>query len=247
MLPARFRKLALLLSLCAALTGCSATPVIHPQAANDTIFLPGVGGDTPVYANAIDALRDAGDPDRLEILNWGYGWLLFFVTINDGPLHHDTEKKLVAEIMQWRSAHPGSRIVLIGHSAGAGVILGALARLDPGVVVGPVVLLAPAVSPEYDLRPILAHVTVVHVFYSEADSFWQGFGPTIFGLYDGDHGDGAGRKGFELRGLTEIQKRQIVQHPYDPKWKALGNDGGHFDSCDPKFVAKVIRPLIQAP
>jgi pimeloyl-ACP methyl ester carboxylesterase len=230
-----------------AAAGC-ATPVVAPQRPDTVIIVPGIGGDGGqggVYAQIVHGLKDAGSPDCLRIFNWGCSWALFPVTLSSGSLHHDAEFKLAAQIIQWRKDHPGSRIALIGHSAGAGVVVGALARLDDSTIVGPVILLAPALSPDFDLRPALAHASIIHVFFSPDDWFWQGIGSFIFGGYDGVHRDGAGRKGFTLTQLTPQQKTKVVQHPWQAQWKSLGEDGGHFDWMSEKFVQKVIAPLAQ--
>jgi pimeloyl-ACP methyl ester carboxylesterase len=226
--------------------GCAGTATIAPQRPDTVVVVPGLGGDGGVYAQVVYALRDAGSRDCLKIFDWGYGWGLFFVTISSDGLHRDTEQRLVEAVAQWRAEHPGSRIVLIGHSAGAGVILGTLARLGGDTTVGQIILLAPAVSPEYDLRPALKHASVIHVFYCRDDIFWEGIGPTIFGGYDGVHGSGAGRLGFSLVHLTEAEKQKVVQHPYQAAWKSLDYDGGHFNSLSAPFIAKVIKPLIDA-
>ena len=56
--------------------------------------------------------------------------------------------------MAWRRSPGCRRIDLIGHSAGGGVILGALRRLPADVPVDRVVLLSPSVSPGYELPPV---------------------------------------------------------------------------------------------
>jgi pimeloyl-ACP methyl ester carboxylesterase len=227
--------------------GC-ATKVIHPEAQSTVIVVPGIGGDGPDYAQVTHALRDAGDNDCLQVFEWGLHMPLFFITISDKGIHDRTEQRLLARVTAWRTEHPGSRIVLIGHSAGAGVVLGMLARMEPNQApIGPVILLAPAVSPKYDLTSALRRVTVMHVFFSQDDGFWQGFGPTVFGGYDGFHGNGAGRLGFVISTFNKDEQSKLVQHPFDPRWNKLGNHGGHFDSLSPDFVQQVLKPLIDAP
>ncbi|MGD1275795.1 MAG: hypothetical protein ABR964_01065 [Tepidisphaeraceae bacterium] len=224
--------------------GC-ASRVIAPDAPNTVIVVPGIGGDADEYTTACRALADAGSRDCLQVFDWGLKWPLFFLTISWPDLHEHTEIKLAALITRWRAAHPQSRIVLIGHSAGAGVILGALARLDDRVgEVGPVILLAPAVSPDYQLKPALGHVRVIHVFYNKDDDFWQGIGPAIFGNYDGAHRNGAGKRGFTLTGLDADQRTKVIQHPYQKEWDKLGQHGGHFDWLAHDFVARVLMPLV---
>ncbi len=159
-------------------------------------------------------------------------------------MHDSTERSLVDLINQWRKDHPSARICLIAHSAGAGVVLEALSRLDETVVIGSVILLAPDVSPDYRLGPALRHTNVIHVFYSEHDFFWQGGGTLVFGTYDGAHRDGAGRTGFTLADLTDAEKKKVVQHPYQGEWKQYDNGGGHFDWLSGIFASQVLKPLI---
>jgi pimeloyl-ACP methyl ester carboxylesterase len=223
--------------------GC-ATARVAPNRANTVIVVPGVGGDGPPYGGVLHSLEAHGSGDCLQVSDWGSAWPVFFFSISSEAWHRDAEEHLAEEITQWRREHPGSRIVLIAHSAGAGVTMGALARLDRGVVVGPVILLAPDLSPEYDFRPALQHVDVVHVFFSAKDDFFQGLGPEVVGTYDHVHCDGAGRMGFTLAGLNRLEKARVVQHPYEDDWHGLENDGGHYDWLAEKFVAGVIEPII---
>lgn len=230
----------------ALLTGC-ATTVIAPQRPNTVIVLPGIGGDSPVYTQVVRSLYDHGSDDCLRVFSWGYSWPLFWFTNSSEALHDFTEQQLADQIVQWRADHPHSQIVLIAHSAGAGVVVGALSRLSGPIQVGPVILLAPSLSPDFDLRPALKHAGIIHVFYNPDDDFWQGWGPTIFGTYDGAHRDGAGRKGFSLTSLSPAEKARVIQHPYQSEWNDLGNHGGHFDWMAEPFVAAVLKPLIQQP
>lgn len=225
------------------LVGC-ATPPVHIDRPNTVIVVPGIGGDGGVYAQIVHSLRDHGSPDCLEVSDWGSSYPIFFISISSQTWHDHAESDLCAKIESIRANHPGGRIALIAHSAGAGVVAGALRRLPEGVRVGPVIFLAPALSPKFDLAPMLAHTTTLHVFYSPDDDFWQGLGPTIFGNYDRVHSGGAGRWGFKLVGLDEAQRARVIQYPYQPQWKAMGNDGGHYDWMAERFVGEVILPLI---
>jgi pimeloyl-ACP methyl ester carboxylesterase len=238
------RALRLCAKLCLLiLTACS-TPAIHTGRANTVIVVPGIGGDGPVYGQILDSLREHGSQDCLQVSDWGSSYPIFFISISSPTWHEHAERDLAGKIEAIRAAHPDARIAFIAHSAGAGVVAGALSRLPPGMIVGPVIFLAPALSPKFDLRPMLAHSNIVHVFYSPADDFWQGVGPTIFGNYDRAHSSGAGQWGFKLIGLSDAEKMKVIQHPYDAKWKALGNNGGHYGWMATAFVGEVIEPLI---
>jgi pimeloyl-ACP methyl ester carboxylesterase len=228
------------------LSGC-ATNVIAPQRPDTVIILPGIGGDGAVYGQVARSLADHGCDDCLRVFGWGYSWPLFWFTMSSSTLHDYTERQLADQIVAWRKIHPHSRIILIAHSAGAGVVVGALSRLSGPIEVGPVILLAPALSPGFDLRPALKHADIIHVFYNSNDEFWQGWGPTIFGTYDGAHTDGAGRLGFSLATLSPEEKARVFQHPYQSTWNSLGNHGGHFDWMAEPFVGVVLKPLIDPP
>jgi pimeloyl-ACP methyl ester carboxylesterase len=240
----RLRLLPATVPLLTLLGGCS-TPDTHPQSPNLVLLLPGVGGDASVYAQAMDSLAAHHNTDHLRIQNWGYGWLLFLVTLNSNGLHEETERKVAEQIVQQRDRYPSSRIVLIGHSAGAGVVLGALTRLPDAMQIGPVILLAPDLSPDFDLGPALAHATAIDVFYSSHDWFWQYFGPVFASTYDHVNRPGAGLRGFTLSSLTPEQRKKVTQYAYEGNWKSLGDDGGHFDWLAPDFFAAVIEPLIE--
>jgi len=211
------------------------------------IVVPGLGGDGDVYAQVVRSLYDHGSDDCLRVFGWGYSWPLFWFTISSSTLHDFTERQLADQIAQWRMDHPHSHIVLIAHSAGAGVAVGALSRLSGPIEVGPVILLAPSLSPDFDLRPALKHADIIHVFYSPNDDFWQGWGPIIFGTYDGAHRDAAGRTGFSLANLSPSEKARVIQHPYQSEWNDLENHGGHFDWMAEPFVGAVLKPLIDPP
>ncbi len=241
------RPLFFVCGLLAALAAGCATKTLQPDKPDLVLVIPGIGGDGGVYGGVVQALRDGGSNDCLAVSDWGSSYPLFFISISSGAWHESAEKKLAAKLVEWRAAHPQSRLALIAHSAGAGVALGALARLPAGMQVGPVILLAPALGQRFDLAPALRHATAIHVFFSGDDFFWQGIGPIVFGNYDGVHANGAGRRGFALTGLTAAEKSKVVQHPFQKQWRALGNDGGHFDWLARPFVEAVIEPIVDGP
>jgi pimeloyl-ACP methyl ester carboxylesterase len=220
--------------------------VISPHSRDTVIVVPGIGGDDSNYDGVCTALQDGGDKDCLQVFNWGFGWGLFPINAGSQIEHYYAEKDFVSFLIKWRRDHIGGRIVLIGHSAGAGVILGALPQLpaDFGSV-GPVIFLEPDVSPGYNLHPALQRMTMLHTFYSSHDVFWQGIGSSIFGTYDGWHEPGAGQGGFKLAGLGETDKAKLIQHSYQEDWRKLGNDGGHFDGLAHDFVIQVLKAIIE--
>jgi pimeloyl-ACP methyl ester carboxylesterase len=231
-----------LILLLALLCGCAGTS--GPKD-GDVIFLsPGVDGDGPRYASLKDGLRDAGVKQRIDTVDWGAPRLLFFLNFSNDSVHREAEEKLASQIESWRKDWPDARIDLIGHSAGCGVILGALPRLPVDLRVSHVILLAPSVSPTYSLAPALEHVQKIDVFYSDRDNVFLSWRTGNFGTYDNVKTRAAGNCGFDLSALTAAQRAKVTQHPYDPVWKDLGNDGGHFGTTSRKFSNQELAPLL---
>lgn len=233
----------LVIGMIAATAGCGGT-MGQVNSADCVMLVPGISGDGFWY----DGLRrgiGAGAPQvAVQTVNWGVPLPLFMLNTQTSMIHRDAEKKLVKRIHEWQEKRPGGTICLVGHSAGAGVILGALEKLDAGVQVERVVLLSPAVSPGYPLEAALSHVRdSMHVFYSDGDTFWLGWSARNFGAYDRKKEESAGKVGFRL--LCDAMTKKVVQHAYEPAWKPLGHDGGHFGCTRQAFAEQVLGPLVR--
>ncbi|MFI5380064.1 MAG: hypothetical protein ACHRHE_12265 [Tepidisphaerales bacterium] len=227
------------------LTGCTSSSL--PDSKDLVLLVPGAGGDGPWYSSLREGLTEGGVDLPVRKLSWGAPLPLYIVNLQDTSIHDGAERKLAERIIQWRQAHPDGKLILLGHSAGCGVILGAMARLDPTVHVDHVVLLAPSVSPAYDLHPAAEHVDRrIDVFHSDRDTLWLQWRTGHFGTYDNVKTPAAGNVGFDLSSLDESLRGRITQHPYDPDWQRLGNDGGHSGALSRAFVARIIAPLLRS-
>src|SRR5205814_4294428 len=115
-----------------------------------------------------------------------------------------------------------------------------------GLNVEHVVLLAPSVSPGYNLMPSLRHVNVqLHLFYSNQDIVFLKWRTGTFGTYDNIKTPAAGHLGFSPNPpLPADLAGKLVQHNYDPKWGELGDDGGHLGPIAHDFVREIVAPLL---
>ena len=215
---------------------------------SDVIFLVhGAGGPGHEYRSLIAGLRDAGVESPVQVVEWGAPPPLFFLNFQSQSIHNRAERDLAERIGNWRRQRPESRIDLIGHSAGGGVVLGALGRLNPEVSVDTVVLLAPSVSPGYELAPALAHLRgPLHVFHSDRDRLFLSWRTSTFGTYDNVRTKAAGNVGFSLASLSIGEARQVEQHPYDSRWSQHDNDGGHFGTLSRDFANRIVAPVLQS-
>jgi len=244
------RSLLILYSLLLVVTGCSSggTRALGDAPSERIVcFVPGVGGGGGTYSGLKKALIESGASD-LRVLEWGASGPLFVMNFQDPGLHEKAENELAGWIRKWLEAKPGCVIDLVSHSAGGGVILGALKRLDGTMKVRNVVLLSPSVSPGYDLAPALRHVSgEMHNFHSERDVASLKWRTGTFGTYDNVKTPAAGHGGFKAATpLPAELAGKLVQHPYDPAWEALGNDGSHTGAVAGDFARKWVTPLVKA-
>jgi len=214
--------------------------------ADRVFFVPGVAGDGPWYGPLREGLREGGVAAKIETVKWGMPPPMTMLNFQAGWVHREAERKLAGKIARWRSEHSEGHLSLVAHSAGCGVVLGALSQLPGDVHVDDVLLLSPSVSPQYDLSPPVEHVRGrLHVFHSENDAMFLGWRARTFGTYDNVKTEAAGRRGFSgLERLPAEVGRRVVQHAYQPQWRALGNDGGHFGATAHRFAANVLAKLL---
>jgi hypothetical protein len=227
--------------------GCAHSSLGPPDAPRVVMFIPGVAGDGPWYAELKRALlganshQNGAESIRVETFNWGAPLPLFVLNFNSRRIHVSAEIELARRITEMRT-----NLSIVAHSAGCGVALGAIARLDAADRVDHLILLAPSVSPGYDLAAAMRRLRGrLHVFHSDRDSFFLSWRTSTFGTYDGIKSRAAGNTGFDLRRLEPMLARRVVQHAYDPAWKSLGNDGGHDGLLAGRCVQTVIAPLLR--
>jgi pimeloyl-ACP methyl ester carboxylesterase len=162
--------------------------------------------------------------------------------------HARRQGQLLAElVLAYRQQHPLARIHLAGHSAGSMVVLSATEHLPPGTL-DCIVLLAPSVSCDYDIRPALRAVRgSVEVHYSEHDWLHLVLCTKLVGCADGLHCIASGNKGFCLR-IESPEDAELLarlhQHPWQPADRQLGNDGGHFGAYQPEYVKARVFPML---
>ncbi len=214
----------------------------------DVVFIvPGVGGNTPAYNSLIGGLRDGGVDADIEMFGWGAPTVLFVVNFQNESIHADAETNFAKKIDEWRKQHPGSKISCIGHSAGCGVILGALRRSDQTVQVQNVLLLAPSVSPGYELTGAVERVAGrINVFYSERDDVFLKWRTETFGTYDNVKSPAAGSVGFKsVNDLPPGLRAKVAQFAWGESYQAQGNNGGHHDSLAREFAHQTLAPLLR--
>jgi hypothetical protein len=109
-----------------------------------------------------------------------------------------------------------------------------------------IVMLAAAVSPQFDVQPAAAKVeTSIWNYYSWLDLFFLYFGTLLLGTIDGRHCIAAGAIGLHNPGAeAAMAKRQLVQIGWTWRMMSQFNFGEHFGCTHRVFVAEEIAPFI---
>lgn len=225
----------------------AAAPEGNSDARPYLLHLPGIAGETWADRNLLRGLASGGLDADFRIYDWtgddpGIPALL-------ARKRNRTESEKIAElILQVRREAPDRPIFLSAHSGGTGLAVWALENLPDDILIDGVLLMAPAISPQYDLTRALRHVrTQMYVFSSPLDVAILGAGTKVFGTIDGVKCDAAGLVGFtrpESADPSEYDK--LVAKPYDAEWMRLGNIGDHIGPLNRKFAERYLAPLIQA-
>jgi pimeloyl-ACP methyl ester carboxylesterase len=186
-------------------------------------------------------------PLRVETFKWSHGNKKILPDQTDCE-HARQQGKLLADlVLAYHLEHPAAKIHLIGHSAGSMVVLCATEHLPPETL-DTIVLLLPSVSSDYDIRPALRSVKgTMEVHYSGHDWFYLGICTFFVGCADQQPGDASGRVGFKL--IVESPEDaallpRLAQHPWQPSYRLLGNQGGHYGAYQPEYVKTQILPVL---
>jgi pimeloyl-ACP methyl ester carboxylesterase len=252
MSPTR-RLLPVLSSALGLLAGClcAGQPrAAAPPAEQAVVFVAGgIGGLDPLQLWAPLTLPHSGVTHEIRVFEWTHGKCRFLRDLQDAQ-HLQAEADRLADKVR-EALEEGRPVYLLGHSAGAGLVLATAGRLPPGSLER-VIVLSAAVSPDYDLRPALraARGGVVS-FSSTCDRLTLGWGTSQFGTVDRVYGPAAGLDGFRVPDALDAEGQalyaRLVQRPW--RWGMLleGCGGGHHGPTMPLFLARHVAPWLRGP
>jgi hypothetical protein len=143
-----------------------------------------------------------------HVFPWGHGFGRWFADLIDVPNRDGQAAQLAAAVSRFRARQTDVPVFLAAKSGGSGVVIKALEQLDEGSVER-TILLAPALSPDYDLTAALRALSPDMVgFWSPFEVFLLGVGTRVFGTADRVKTASAGMVGFRVppysRGLRPI-------------------------------------------
>jgi hypothetical protein len=234
-----------------------ATPLTRDHAGENrspgafVVVVDGVGGLDLCGTALRYVLGAAKLPYTIQIVSWGHGFGRWFADLTD-VANRDEKAHLVAEsVRSYRSSRPLDPIYMVAKSGGSGVVAKALEELDDHQVER-VVMLAPALSPSYDLsRALRAVRREIVVFWSPLDLIILGAGTHLFGTIDRIKTASAGMVGFRVPKDGQLDENKSQQYDklrqirWRPRMAATGYIGGHFGPDSPLFLRKYVVPLLQ--
>ncbi|MCG3126330.1 MAG: hypothetical protein CHACPFDD_01163 [Phycisphaerae bacterium] len=215
------------------------------------IVLPGIEGHSPLTHSIALGLDEGHVEQAIEIFDWTVpvpGAYLF--NLADLERNRLQGRKLADRIQRFRDEHPAKPVFVVGHSGGGGVATLAVAALPAGTRVDMLLLLAPALSPNYDLSAALRRTRYgIHNFYSPLDVGFLTVGTTVFGNIDREHGASAGALGFSPPAtLSRSDQRQYDAKLRQTRWNIrlarTGATGGHLGWASSKFAREHLAPMI---
>lgn len=215
------------------------------------IVLPGIEGRSLLNRNLALGLDEGGVTSAIEIFDWTLGVPGSLVyNLVDIERNRRVARSLTQRIVDYRTEHPTNPVHLVGHSGGAGLAVLALEALPDDVEIDMAILLAPALSPEYDLSAALRHTCAGIVnFYSENDISLLKIGTSLFGSVDRKYGASAGAVGFvrpdAADATAELYDDRLRQVRWTRRLREYGADGSHIGWTSRRFAREYLAGLIK--
>ena len=228
---------------------CPSTSIAEPPCPNRSlvIVVNGAGGFEVCASVIYQVVAEDRLPLDVVSYRWTHGYLRIPADQMDAAHMARQGQRLAEYILACRRTAPERPVFLLGHSAGCGLVLCAAEQLPPQTLEG-IVLLAPAVSSEHDLRPVLASVCrSVDVYISHRDWFCLSIGTLLAGTTDRCFTfSPAGRVGFRpilTCAADVLLYGKLRQFLWDPCLRWTGNKGGHYGAHQPGFLRHFVLPV----
>ena len=229
-------------------------PLEVPEGAESGLVLvaDGCGGIELCELGMRQVMGERGGRMQVRPVRWSHGFGHWYADLTDVANHEAQSRAIVEQVLDWQSRCPSKPVFLVGKSGGAWIVVKALEGLPAGSVEA-VVLLAPAISPDYDLSKALRAVGREMVaFWSPLDLIVLGAGTWVFKTIDRVRSVGAGLVGFRPPGTLDDEGRSLYRAKLrQVRWRAgmasTGYLGGHVGPDSPAFLRKYVVPLLTRP
>lgn len=230
-----------------AVIACVHTTGKGPQGI--VFVVDGAGRFQTTSQNMREVIEAAAAPLVVHTHEWGHGFLRILQDHLDADHMQATAQELAQDLEKTRQRVGASvPIYVVSQSAGCALAVYAAEKLPPDTI-DRLILLAPPMSADYDLRPALrATRHSIDSFCSHRDLFILGVCTTVFGTSDGCRSAPAGRVGFRLPqdGSDRHQYNKLRQYSWQHEMGATGYHGGHLCINRAAFMQSYVLPLLRA-
>ncbi len=234
-------KVLLATTIVLAASGCG--PIRGAAEPFGKTFYVGGASNIDAFGSGVpEGLRQAGYRGDVE----NFIWTISFNPLIDQlvTVNAKTRAQLLShEIERYHRRYPENEINVIALSAGTGVAVWAIEKLDNARVHN-LVLLGSSLSHDYDVSQALDHIKgKIHVYYSPHDTVLEAV--RLVGTIDGKRGvDSVGQVG-----LAKPPKAgdRVVNTAWSRKYMRFGWAGGHTDCTNSQFIQHVVAPAILSP
>lgn len=240
---ALFSTIALL-----AVVGCAAPKSIESRRKEHVLVLPGIGSADWLMTRLADILeREAGV--SAQVWDWtaiepSWSWMNLD-NLTNREKNERRVRELVRQITVWRKQHPDTRLSLLGFSGGAGIAVFTCEELPPSVTIERLVVISGGISCNYDASVALRRVRRgVFNYYSRSDGRVLNAFIRQHGTMDRRFEAGAGYCGLNPPNNSTLGSK-LFQLEWTPRFRELGNDGGHIGALAAGFVRRYITPLFR--
>lgn len=232
-----------------ALTRLHGPPPTGPwdAATGLVVVADGVGGLDLCATGLCHVAARAGLPYAIQVVRWGHGPGRWYRDLTRTDRHAEQAAVIAGAVESFRDRRPGVPVFLVAKSGGSALIVRALEQLPPASVEA-AVLIAPALSPRYDLSAALRAVRRdLTAFTSPLDVIVLGAGTWLFGTADRVRAPSAGLVGFKPPpGSDPEAYARLRQVPWRPRMARTGYLGGHVGPDLPPFLRAYVLPLLMS-
>ena len=212
------------------------------------VMLPGVEGGAWQLAEVRAGLVKAGITDDLIAVDWGVRPFGSLINLTDIDANRRRARKLAEEIASHSRLAPAQPMQLVGFSGGGGLAMLVANELPADVNLDQIVVIAAAISPDFDITPALRHTHRGMVnFYSSRDTVVLGWGTRTLGTIDRSKTDSAGQIGFKKPDGSLREQDRLKQIAWSPEWRRLGHDGGHIGWLAREWAREILAPILRRP
>ena len=214
------------------------------------VFLTGIEGRTPVNQHLCKTIAESGVDYAIKLEDWTSRWGPL-PSLQNQPRNREVAGDIASWIRSYQIDYPDRPVVVIGQSGGGAVATWVVELLTKDDPVDGLILLVPALSPQYDLTSALdrSRKGIVNT-HSKLDFVILGLGTKVFGSMDRKYTESAGMVGFGLPSAEPddvMAYSRLFQIAWDKRMIHTGYLGGHLTNSAPKFIKQFIVPLVLAP